>query len=89
MDQIDFGMSAPYLDQRTHEHQIYTCGNGLLGTAYYVNSNTHENSTPCLTAFGPFTSNDHCFVCNAPLLLRPRFLLRMNRFLSVGVLADF
>jgi serine/threonine protein kinase len=38
---IDFGVSAPYLDPRTHEHQIYTRGNGLVGTAYYVSINTH------------------------------------------------
>jgi serine/threonine protein kinase len=38
---IDFGISAPYLDHRTHEHRDYTGHNGLVGTAQYVSINTH------------------------------------------------
>jgi serine/threonine protein kinase len=38
---IDFGVSTFYLEARTHEHYIYTRGNGLVGTANYVSINTH------------------------------------------------
>jgi serine/threonine protein kinase len=38
---IDFGVSTPYLDQRTHEHRDYSRHNGLVGTAQYVSINTH------------------------------------------------
>jgi serine/threonine protein kinase len=38
---IDFGVSAPYLDQRSHEHRDYSRHNGLIGTAQYVSINTH------------------------------------------------
>jgi casein kinase 1 len=38
---IDFGVSASYIDLRTHEHMMYTSNNGLVGTAYYVSVNTH------------------------------------------------
>jgi serine/threonine protein kinase len=38
---IDFGVSTFYLEPRTHEHYIYTRGNGLVGTANYVSINTH------------------------------------------------
>jgi hypothetical protein len=61
-------MSAPYLNQRTHEHQICTRGNGL---AYYVSINMHENSIPCLTAVGNVTGNGNRFVCEASLILQP------------------
>jgi hypothetical protein len=50
-------MSAPYLDQRRHQHQIYTRGNGIVGTTHSVSINTHENSILCLMAVG----NGHCF----------------------------
>jgi hypothetical protein len=69
-------MSAPYLDQRTQQHQIYRRGNGLVDTAYYVNINTHENSIPPLTAVGNFMGNGHCFVCDA---LAPDELLFVAR----------
>jgi casein kinase 1 len=38
---IDFGVSTYFLDPRTHDHYIYTRGNGLVGTANYVSINTH------------------------------------------------
>jgi casein kinase 1 len=38
---IDFGISAPYLDPRSHEHKDFTRNNGLIGTAQYVSVNTH------------------------------------------------
>jgi serine/threonine protein kinase len=38
---IDFGVSATYLDHRTHEHRDYSRHNGLVGTAQYVSINTH------------------------------------------------
>jgi serine/threonine protein kinase len=38
---IDFGVSTPYLDHRTHEHRDYSRHNGLVGTAQYVSINTH------------------------------------------------
>jgi serine/threonine protein kinase len=66
----NFGISAPYLDQRMHQHQIYTRGNVLVGTADDFSINTRQNSIPCLMAIGNFMGNGHCFVFDAALLLR-------------------
>jgi serine/threonine protein kinase len=38
---IDFGISVPYLDPRTHEHRDSSNHNGFVGTLQYVSINAH------------------------------------------------
>jgi serine/threonine protein kinase len=41
---IDFGVSTPFLDVRTHKHYTSSRENGLIGTARYVSIGTHLGS---------------------------------------------
>jgi serine/threonine protein kinase len=38
---INFGMSAPYLKPRSHDHKDFTRNNGLRGTTQYISVNTY------------------------------------------------